>query len=144
MLLSFLEIELSLLWTNLNSIHPRMRCAKFTWNRYCGCEGDLKILTTYFRYFVIISLWIITEFFTPVKDVMCKIWLKLANYICGSCEDKIMKFTTTTTTTEKFCSEKPSSRASLNKSLRMRLFINSRRINIFHKRFTSLSGHRRL
>ena len=46
------------IWTNLNSLYPRMLCAKFGWNWPSGSgEEDLLISSTYFRYFVIISPW---------------------------------------------------------------------------------------
>ena len=45
------------IWTNLNSIHQRMHCAKFGWN-WPSCSGeDFQISSMYFRYFVMISLW---------------------------------------------------------------------------------------
>ena len=46
------------IWTNLNPLHPRMLCVKFGWNWPSGSgEEDFLILSTYFRYFVIISPW---------------------------------------------------------------------------------------
>mgnify|MGYP003692482891 CR=1 FL=1 len=46
------------IWTNLNSLHPRMLCAKFGWNCLSGSgEEDFLILSMYFRYFLIISPW---------------------------------------------------------------------------------------
>ena len=47
-----------LLWTKLNSIHPRMLCAKFGWNWPSSSgEEDFLISSMYFRYFLIISPW---------------------------------------------------------------------------------------
>ena len=47
------------IWTNLNSIHPRMLCAKFGWYWHSGSgEEDFLISSMYFHYFVIISPWI--------------------------------------------------------------------------------------
>ena len=46
------------IWTNLNPLHPRMLCAKFSWNWLSGPgEKDFIILSMYFHYFVIISPW---------------------------------------------------------------------------------------
>ena len=46
------------IWTNLNSLHPRMLCDMFGWNWPTGSgEDDFKILSMYFCYFVIISPW---------------------------------------------------------------------------------------
>ena len=46
------------IWTNLNPLHPRLLCVKFGWNWPSGSgEEDFLILSTYFRYFVIISPW---------------------------------------------------------------------------------------
>ena len=46
------------IWTNLNPLHPRMLCAKFSWNWHSGPgEKDFIILSMYFHYFVIISPW---------------------------------------------------------------------------------------
>ena len=46
------------IWTNLNSLHPRMHCAKFCWNRPSGSgEENFLILSMYFFYLVIISPW---------------------------------------------------------------------------------------
>ena len=48
----------SFIWTNLNPLHPRMFCAKFSWNWLSGSgEEDILISSTYFRSFVIISAW---------------------------------------------------------------------------------------
>ena len=48
-----------LIWTNLNSLHPSMLCAKFGWNWLSGSEGEdfLKISSMYFCYFVIFFPW---------------------------------------------------------------------------------------
>ena len=46
------------IWINLNSLHPRMLCAKFGWNWLSGSgEEDFLISSMYFHYFVIISPW---------------------------------------------------------------------------------------
>ena len=46
------------IWRNINLLHQRMLCAKFGWNWPSGSgEEDIKILSMYFRYFVIISPW---------------------------------------------------------------------------------------
>ena len=46
------------IWTNLNPLHPRMLCAKFSWNWLSDSgEEDFLILSMYFHYFVIISPW---------------------------------------------------------------------------------------
>ena len=45
------------IWTNLNSLHPRMLSAKFGWNWLSSGEEDFLILSMYFHYFVIISPW---------------------------------------------------------------------------------------
>ena len=46
------------IWTNLNSLHPRMHCAKFCWNRPSGSgEENFLIKSIYFFYLVIISPW---------------------------------------------------------------------------------------
>ena len=50
----------SFIWSNLNSLYPRMLCAKFAWNRPSGSgKEDFLILSMYFCYFVFtyISLW---------------------------------------------------------------------------------------
>ena len=45
-------------WTNLNPFHPRMLCAKFSWNWLSGSgEEDFWMSSMYFRYFVSISPW---------------------------------------------------------------------------------------
>ena len=44
------------IWTNLNSLPPRMPCAKFGWNWLSGSGGeDFFISSMYFCYFIIIS-----------------------------------------------------------------------------------------
>ena len=48
------------IWTNMNSHHPRMLCAKFGWNWHsCSEEEDFEFhqCTGYICFFVIISLW---------------------------------------------------------------------------------------
>ena len=43
---------------HLNSLHPKMLCAKFGWNWPSGSgEEDFQILSMHFRYFIIISPW---------------------------------------------------------------------------------------
>ena len=43
---------------HLNSLHPKMLCAKFGWNWPSGSgEEDFQILSMHFRYFVFISTW---------------------------------------------------------------------------------------
>ena len=44
-----------LIWINLNPLHPQILCAKFGWYWPSGSgEVDFKILSMYFRYFIII------------------------------------------------------------------------------------------
>ena len=46
------------IWTNLNSLHPRMLCVKFGWNWLRGSgEEDFLILSMYFCCSLIISPW---------------------------------------------------------------------------------------
>ena len=46
------------IWTNLNSLHPRMHCAKFCWNRPSGSGEEYFLISSmYFFYLVIISPW---------------------------------------------------------------------------------------
>ena len=50
--------EKSFIWTNLNSLHSRMICAKFGWNWPSGSGGeDTLNLSMYIRNFVIIYPW---------------------------------------------------------------------------------------
>ena len=46
------------IWPNLNPIHPRMICIKFSWNWRSGSgEEDFLNTSMYYRYFMIISPW---------------------------------------------------------------------------------------
>ena len=46
------------IWTNLNSLHPRMLWAKFCWNWLSGSgEEEFQISSMFFVYFIIISPW---------------------------------------------------------------------------------------
>ena len=46
----------SFIWTNLNSLNPRMHCTKFGWSWPSGSgEEDFLISSMHFRYFVIIE-----------------------------------------------------------------------------------------
>ena len=45
------------IWTNLNSLHPKMICVKFGWNWPSGSGEEFLNLSMYFRNFVIISHW---------------------------------------------------------------------------------------
>ena len=46
------------IWITLISLHPRMLCAKFSWNWPSGSwEEEFLIASMYFRYFIIISPW---------------------------------------------------------------------------------------
>ena len=57
------------IWINLNSLHPRMLCAKFGWNWLSGSgEEDFLISSMNFHYFVIIS---------PLKRAGPFIWTNL-------------------------------------------------------------------
>ena len=52
-----LEIGGPFICRNLNSIHPKILCAKFGWNWPNGSkEEDFKILSEYFGYFIISPL----------------------------------------------------------------------------------------
>ena len=44
---------MSIKWFKIESLHPRMLCAKFGWNWPTG-EKDF-LISMYFRYFIIIS-----------------------------------------------------------------------------------------
>ena len=79
----------------LNSLHPRMLCAKFGWNWSSDCgEKYFFISSMYVRYFVIISPW---------KRAGPLIWIKLNllhtrllcakfcwNLLCGSGEEEFL------------------------------------------------------
>ena len=45
------------IWTNLNSLQPKMICAKLSWYWPTGSGEDFLNLSMYFRNFVIISPW---------------------------------------------------------------------------------------
>ena len=75
------------LWTTLNSLHPRMLCAKFA-----QCFSLM-----YFRYFVTISSKKDGPFCWS-KDALCQVWLKLVQWFLRS-RRKHDLFTTTTRTT---------------------------------------------
>ena len=78
----------SIIWTNLNPLHPRMLCAKFGWNWLSGSgEEDFLISSMYF--------WLFRNYLplekggalhlnklesTLSKDASCQIWLKLAQW----------------------------------------------------------------
>ena len=95
---------------NLNPFHPRMICAKFDWNYPSGsAEENFHISSMYFRHFVIISPWkwawpfIWTNLIPLPKVALSQVWLKLAKWFWRR-RWKCEKFTTTTTTTDKFWS----------------------------------------
>ena len=46
--------EWPLIWTYLNSLHLRLLCVMFGWNKPSGSGDFLKILSTYFRYFFLL------------------------------------------------------------------------------------------
>ena len=57
-IINFIIIYCFFIWRNLNPPHPRMLCAKIDWNWLIGSgEENFLIMSMYFRYFVIISLW---------------------------------------------------------------------------------------
>ena len=76
----------SFIWTNLNLIHPRMLCTKFSWNWPSGSGG------IFFFYFV--NEFPIFHYYFPLengqvlhlkklescwpKHALCQVWLKLA------------------------------------------------------------------
>ena len=76
------------LYLNLNPLYPRMLCAKFGWDWPSRSGEDFfKILSVYFRYFVIISPWkgrgpLFQQTWIPShKDALFQVWLKLAYWI---------------------------------------------------------------
>ena len=80
------------IWTNLNSLHPKMIHAKFGWNWPSGSgEEDFLNLAMYFPYFGIISPWKRAEPFictnlNPLSQKMLCVkfgW----NWLSGSGED---------------------------------------------------------
>ena len=73
------------IWRNLKLLHPKMLCAKFSWNQFSGSgEKDFKILSMHFRYYVIINCKKdVTLQFKNIespstKDALCQVLLKLA------------------------------------------------------------------
>ena len=72
-----MRIEWFFIWTNLNSLHPKMLCAKFGWNWPSGFgEDDFWISSMYCCYFVVISHHLNKLKFSSPKDV----WLTLAQW----------------------------------------------------------------
>ena len=62
--------------TNLNTLYPRMRCAKFGWNKpFCSWEENFSSM--YFANFVIIFIW---------KTVWLFIWKKIKFKIFKFCQ----------------------------------------------------------
>ena len=104
------------IWTNLNSLYPRMLCAKFGWNWPSGSgEEDFLVLSMYFRYFLIISPWKRAGPFTftnlnPLHPRM--LCAKFGWYwLCGSGEEdenvkSLRRRQLQRQTTDKFWSEK--------------------------------------
>ena len=76
----------SIIWTNLNPLHPRMNYLKFGWN-YPSCSGedDYSNSSMYFCNFVFISPWkrmgpSFEETWNPLhpRYFCAKVWVKLA------------------------------------------------------------------
>ena len=89
-----------IIWTNLNPLHPRMLCAKFGCSWHCGSGEDFQF--SLFRY---LSPWerectfILNKLQSPsLKDALCQVYLKSAQWF-WRWSWKPVKFTTTTTTT---------------------------------------------
>jgi hypothetical protein len=83
----FVIISLPFIWTNLNSLHPRIICTKFDWIWPAGSAEDFKKISVYFYSFAIISPWRGTIPFVwtnlnpfPLKDDLCQVWLKSAQW----------------------------------------------------------------
>ena len=93
------------IWTNLNSLHPRMLCSKFGWNwpggsgedQVCFVLGLVKIgpgfwrrflnilnIILYFRYYLPLergmALYLNKLEYPPPKDALCQVWLILAQW----------------------------------------------------------------
>ena len=83
-IINFMTFHWFFICTNLNSLYPRMLCAKFDWNWPSGSgDEDFLISSMYFRYFVIISPWKRAGSFiwinlNPLYPRM--LWLKLAQW----------------------------------------------------------------
>ena len=82
----------SIIWTNLNPLHPRMHYLKFGWN-YPSCSGedDYSNSSMYFCNFVFISPWkrmgpSFEETWNPLhpRYFCAKVWLKLAQWFWRS------------------------------------------------------------
>ena len=78
----------SFIWTNLNSLYPRMLCAKFGWNWFSGSgEDDFLILSMFFHYFCNYlplekgGALHLNKLESPSpKDALCQVWLNLAQW----------------------------------------------------------------
>ena len=87
-IIDFKRIYWFFIWRNLYLLHPRMLCAKFVWNWLSDSgEEHFLISSTYFHYFVIISPWkrpgalhLNKLESASLKDALCKVWLKLAQW----------------------------------------------------------------
>jgi hypothetical protein len=85
-IISPLKRTWSFIWTNLNSLHPRIICTKFDWIWPAGSgeEDFLKNFSAFllFRYYLPLEkgdpLHLNTLESPPPKDDLCQVWLKLA------------------------------------------------------------------
>ena len=94
------------MWTNLSPHHPRMLCAKFGWNWPSG-SGEEDFLD-FINVFLLIGNYLplekggsfhLNKLESPsLKEALCQIWLKLAQWFWRR-RWKCEKLTTTTKTT---------------------------------------------
>ena len=79
------------IWTNWNSLHPRMICTKFDWNWPSGSGEDfLKFFSVFllFHYYLPLEKSVslhLNKLESPCpKDDLCQVWLKLAQWFWRS------------------------------------------------------------
>ena len=76
------------IFTNLNSLNPRMFCVKFGWNSPKGSgEDDFQISSMYFLLFcnylpleMGVTLYLKKNWISSTKDALCKVLLKMAKW----------------------------------------------------------------
>jgi hypothetical protein len=78
MIISPLKRTWPFIWTNLNSLHPRIMCTKFDWIWLAGSEEeDFKKFSMYFYSFAIISPW---RRAIPFLWTFTQVWLELVQW----------------------------------------------------------------
>jgi hypothetical protein len=122
-IISHLKRNRPFIWTNLNSLYPKMICTKFDWNWLVGSEEvDFKTFSVFFLSFAKSFLGegvstLFDKLGSPLPKDLWQVWLKLAQWFWRRSWNR-EKFTDRGTDGQKHNGQQAIRKASLSFQLR--------------------------